>query len=162
VRRVLLATVAALSAAVVTVPAHAAQPVHYAFTTDPTVVIHQPCGIVETVFADIHGTEHFNRDGSSRRILEHVRYHSTFTSATGTVLLTASARQNAELTPQGVNSLRGQGLFLVVPGIGPIWHDVGTLVFSDLTGATLHKSAKTYAFDQSSPDVSAILCAAFA
>lgn len=82
--------------------------------------------------------------GASVRILAHFSYDSVVSGPTGRTI-SLDVHQNAKFTPEGINTLTGQGANVRAPGHGLLYQDVGRLVFDDTVsfpGETLFASAK--------------------
>jgi hypothetical protein len=116
------------------------------------------CGIVEHQRVDARGAALFAADGTWLR--DRVRFHfdSVFESTITGRTLTASGRQVAEFTPEGL-TLTGQGAFLRGRG-GVLVMDVGRLVV-DWDGGTIFATPKVLPFsDEAQAEIDAALCAA--
>ncbi len=136
---------------------------HFRFTEGPTTNVFELCGAIETVTVIVHGSDHYDAGGAWVRSLVHFSYDSVVTGPTGKAI-SLDAHQNAEFTPQGINTLTGQGPNVRAPGHGLLYQDVGRLVFDDsmpFPGESLFASAKAVSFEAFDPDkLAAAICAA--
>ena len=116
---------------------------HFRMTEGPTTNVWGPCGAIETVTVTVRGTAYFDAGGAWARSLVHFSYDSVVTGPTGEAI-SLDAHQNAEFTPQGINTLTGQGPNVRAAGHGLLYQDVGRLVFDDsmpFPGESLFASA---------------------
>ena len=137
--------------------------VHFKDTAGPFTNAFEPCGAIETVTVTVNGTEFLDESGASVRTLAHFFYDSVVSGPTGSTI-SLDAHQNAEFTPEGINTLTGQGANVRAPGDGLLYQDAGRLVFDDTVpfpGETLFASAKAVSFEAFDPDkLAAAICAA--
>jgi hypothetical protein len=81
---------------------------HLRRTEGPATNIFEPCGAIETVTATLHGTDYYDAGGAWVRSLVHFSYDSVVAGPTGKTI-SLDAHQNAAFTPQGIDTLTGQG-----------------------------------------------------
>lgn len=160
----LLALLASSAAGPIATAAAASERVdHFRFTDGPAPNVFEPCGAIETVTVTVHGTDYYDAGGGWVRSLVHFAYDSVVSGPTGRTI-TLDAHQNAEFTPQGINTLTGQGPNVRAPGHGLLYQDVGRLVFDEsvpFPGQTLVASAKAVSFEAFDPDkLAAAICTA--
>ena len=136
---------------------------HFRYAHGPSTNVFEPCGAIETVTVTVHGADYYDAGGGWVRSLVHFAYDSVVTGPTGKAIR-LDAHQNAEFTPEGINTLTGQGPNVRAPGLGLLYQDVGRLVFDETVpfpGETLFASAKAVSFEAFDPDkLAAAICAA--
>ena len=132
------------------------------FSFDDVIHREYSCGVLETTQVYGDGTAYFGADGTWLSTSIRFRYDGLFADpATGT---TINAKGRQILTEQaGTIVLRGQGMFIRVPGQGVVSHDVGRLVFELPDGTTTFASAKVIPFDDADAParVDAAVCSLF-
>jgi hypothetical protein len=146
-RRRILGLAGALSLALVlAVPAGVAAATSEPFEfTDHRLVDHG-CGIVEDVTIAARGRAYFAGDGSWQRDIIHFSYQSVIRSTLTGRSIDTKATQTLEITPD-TGTMRGQGVFVRVPGVGVVVYDIGRLVFDAADGSTIFASARAIGFD---------------
>ena len=127
-------------------------------------VIHRgySCGVTETTHVHGVGTAYFGVDGAWLSTTIRFRFNGVFVDpATGATV--AAAGRQILTEKAGTIALRGQGVFIRVPGQGVVNHDVGRLVVTLPEGTTTFASAKAMPFDD--PDtidrIDAAVCSLF-
>jgi hypothetical protein len=127
------------------------------FSFDDVIHNEYSCGVLETTHVHGDGTASFDADGTWLSTTIRFRYDGLFADPATGATIAATGRQI--LTEQaGSIVLRGQGIFIRVPGKGVVNYDVGRLVFDLPDGTTTFASAKVVPFDD--PDASARVDAA--
>jgi hypothetical protein len=151
----LLALLAGIAAGPIAAAAASSERVErFRFTDGPSTNVFEPCGAIETVTVTVHGADYYDAGGGWVRSLVHFAYDSVVTGPTGRTIR-LDAHQNARFTPQGINTLTGQGANVRAPGHGLLYQDVGRLVFDEsvpFPGQTLFASAKAVSFEAFDPD----------
>jgi len=115
------------------------------------------CGVVETTTITGRGIASFDTDGTWISTLIQFTFDGTFTDpSTGRTIHQTSRQVLSE--KGGIVALRGQGLFLRLPGEGVVLLDVGRLVVDVNDGSTQFATPKALRIDD--PDAGATADAA--